>query len=136
MRKVLCAGKPAEELFEGACTDEVKHMHHYLKLVIYCDIPMSTYNKMEHRRQSKFRSPLCDKKVRETMHKLTKIVEGKIGNAMKKAKIGQLSSDAWTKFSHHYIVSLATFVHKKKVITVMLSLSPLPGRRVVVGHDG
>ena len=79
----MSTGKPAEDLFEGAHTEDVKHMHHYLKLIVECDMPINTCNKKEHRQQSEFHSPLHDEKVRETMCKLAKIVEAKINNESK-----------------------------------------------------
>ena len=129
-------GKEASELLEGCFDDETKHMYHYLKMVTELELPLNACKKEIYRKQSKHRSKLYEKKVREGLFKLTRVVERKIGEAMKSARIGALMSDAWTKFGYHYLALLGIFTLKDQTRTVLLSCSPLPGgRRVVDSED-
>jgi len=105
-------------------------MHHYLRMVTKLETPLNMCTKEEYRQQSKFSSKLYESKVSQTLRNLTKVVERKIGKAMKEAKKGAIMSDAWTKFGYHYLCLLAVFVHRGTVCTVMLACSPLPGGRV------
>lgn len=108
-------------------------MHDYLNMVVKLECPINMCTKPEYRKQSSHRTPIYEKKVRKTLYKLTRVVEKKIGEAMKKAKRGSLMSDAWTKLGYHYLALLAVFVEQKtgNVVTVLLAMSPLPGGR----HD-
>ena len=107
---VLSSGTKAADLFQSCYTEDVRHTHAFLKGVCLLDWPLNLCTKNEYREQSKYSTRLYTKKVRETLYKLTKIVEKKIGRAMVASGKGVVMSDAWTKFGYHYICILAVFM--------------------------
>ena len=126
LRYILPAiGRPAH------CKELVAY--DYLHLIVLKNLPVSIVADPEYRRFHRYNEIMSTQTFKEIVFKVVDIVDGRLGEEMKKAGRGSILHDGWTCTGVHYIAIFACYTLTGEVKQETKQL--LPGERDFGNQD-